>query len=552
MIVLSSKKYIRYILAKTPIILIFLNWIISRRFFRDVFGNRLDKDTQTRLNKVFSNNLGDGRSGDVMFIGGNWLEAVLLQSFILKSFEAAGFNPIVIGGETKLWLYRMLGIRKHTSLYGNSPLNRKRQAKKLLSNISNESDLLQITWKGIRCGRYTASTAIRELRVGTLDLKDPKTINVLEIILENSLILAEGSQEILDKVSPKAAVFTDRGYSGEGELFEACLNREVPCYTFNAGYKNDILILKRYTGENQDTHPTSLSKSSWQKLIDMNWDLSLSKKLKTELENIYETGQWYPSAGTQIGKQKRNLSELRDSLSLNPDKKTAVIFSHVLWDATFFWGNDLFANYEEWFVETIKLACQNTNINWLIKIHPANVIKNSRDGVKSEISELTSIKQHIGKLPNHVKIIDADTNISTWSLYEIMDYCLTVRGTVGIESALLGKIVLTAGTGRYDRLGFTVDCDTRDEYINTIKNLENLNSSREKTQNLAERFAYGLFMCRPLHLKTIKMKYLQDRNATLTIKITPETEEELKEMEDISQTAQWIKSGAEDFFHCSN
>jgi hypothetical protein len=46
-----------------------------------------------------------------------------------------------------------------------------------------------------------------------------------------------------------------------------------------------------------------------------------------------------------------------------------------------------------------------------------------------------------------------------------MDYCLTVHGTAGIEAARLGITVLTTGTGRYDRRGFTSDSDSREEYL---------------------------------------------------------------------------------------
>ena len=49
---------------------------------------------------------------------------------------------------------------------------------------------------------------------------------------------------------------------------------------------------------------------------------------------------------------------------------------------TFFYGTDLFGSYEEWFVETMKIACANPHVNWIVKIHPANIVKNVRDGVR--------------------------------------------------------------------------------------------------------------------------------------------------------------------------
>jgi hypothetical protein len=50
-----------------------------------------------------------------------------------------------------------------------------------------------------------------------------------------------------------------------------------------------------------------------------------------------------------------------------------VVFSQVLWDANLFYGEDLFEDAGEWFVETVRVACANSAMNWLIKLHPANV-----------------------------------------------------------------------------------------------------------------------------------------------------------------------------------
>ena len=81
-----------------------------------------------------------------------------------------------------------------------------------------------------------------------------------------------------------------------------------------------------------------------------------------------------------------------------------------------------------------------------------------------------------------------------------MDYCLTVRGTIGIEAASFGIRVLTAGTGRYDHRGFTTDSETRETYLARIAAIETLPRLSAAEQELAERFAYGAFMLRPFAL----------------------------------------------------
>ena len=52
--------------------------------------------------------------------------------------------------------------------------------------------------------------------------------------------------------------------------------------------------------------------------------------------------------------------ELTTELGLDPAKPNAVLFSHILWDANLFYGDDLFEDQEEWLIETIRSAAANS------------------------------------------------------------------------------------------------------------------------------------------------------------------------------------------------
>ena len=59
--------------------------------------------------------------------------------------------------------------------------------------------------------------------------------------------------------------------------------------------------------------------------------------------------------------------------NLDPNKKIAVLFSHIFWDGTFY-GEDLFIDYEDWFRETLKVMIKK-DVNWIIKVHQAKCSK---------------------------------------------------------------------------------------------------------------------------------------------------------------------------------
>ena len=88
---------------------------------------------------------------------------------------------------------------------------------------------------------------------------------------------------------------------------------------------------------------------------------------------------------------------------------------------------------------------------------------------------------------------------------EVTDYCLTVRGTIGIEMPCFGIPVFTAGTGRYSGFGFTIDSSTREEYLDKLRCMQDFPRLSPEQTELAKKYAYALFKLRPCAFKTFEM-----------------------------------------------
>jgi hypothetical protein len=142
-----------------------------------------------------------------------------------------------------------------------------------------------------------------------------------------------------------------------------------------------------------------------------------------------------------------------------------------------------------------------------------------------------------------VTLVYPDTQLNTYSLFQVADYAVTVRGTVGIESGLFGIPVVTAGTGRYDRRGFTLDSSSRDEYLHKLATLETYPSLSAGQIELAERYAYGVFLGRPLTLSSISLAYERDGKATPKVKVHNRTREEWLSAPDMLKLSAWIADG---------
>lgn len=495
---------------------------------------------------------GSGKLKKVLFMGMGRVRFIAQEAVVRKAFEMAGYRPIVLISQDRLIIkaYGLLGSNDlaflDTYLSG-----RRLDGADLLTESSTLDELTSLSVNGVRCGKYAASTLMRKTRSGSFDFSDDGTRRELIKALNRSLEVTAAAEALINDIAPDVLVLVDRGYSPSGELFDTCVQYNIPVITWNAAHKNNTLMLKRYTADNRDVHPSSLSNKSWEKLKTMQWTPSHWETLKLELVTCYDTGEWYSEVGTQFNTTNLSEAQLIERLGIDANKKTAVIFPHIFWDATFFWGSDLFENYEEWFIETVKAACANDRLNWIIKVHPANLVKDRRDGVSGEHSELAAIRRVVGELPlpPHVKLLPADTDISTLSLYSIMDLCVTVRGTVGIEAACFGIPVVTAGTGRFDRMGFTLDPDSKQEYLARLESADAVQPLDAHQTELARRYAYGILMQRPVALQMVNMKYRASETADLDIEFRARTIAELTASEDIRSIADWITGGGEDYLN---
>jgi hypothetical protein len=453
---------------------------------------------------------------------------------LIKALQFADFEPVVLffrkESSSLKEYYELTGIREFhlwsdfTDPSGLTPTDvdplSLAAAETTVAQNGSMQEVLGFEHGGARVGKIATATALRQLRTGTLDLRSDQFRRTLVRQLAIAMMSAETAQRILQRVRPSFVVFVDTEYTPKGELFDNCIESRIEAIAYDAAHKSNALMLKRYSHENRDEHAWSLSRESWQRLLNIEWTDAHRDQLQQEIYRAYASGDWYSTVGTQFNKQFMTVEAIREELRLDPEKKTACIFPHILWDGAFFWGKNLFPSFEEWLIETVRAACANDKVNWVIKIHPAHVGKAAQEGFGGEPAELVSLRQHVGKLPAHVSLILPESKISTYSLLEVMDYCLTVRGTVGIEAARMGIPVLTPGTGRYTHRGFTIDTDSREQFFERVAHIQEIPRLSKAQRELAERYAYGLFVLRPLALETFTFEYLKNGDEAGACKIT--------------------------------
>ena len=487
---------------------------------------------------------------------GNWIAAMKQEGLLVKGAQLQGLQPIIVTNRGA-WVnryYRLFGVDDFVYLEDYVSRARKnvvmQEAKEALKHMQSFDDLMAYQYHGIPIGNYVASSFVRQKYTGTIDIGDPTIKQQLLSYLLHSMEYVHAATLIYDQYQPEATLFMERGYTPYGEFFNIALQRELNTVQWCGSHREDALTLKRYSLQNVDHHPGALSQKTWDLLLRLRWTPRHEKRLHEELSTQYASGKWFSEVGTQFGTQIFEREKVQRILQLDPSKKTAVIFSHIFWDATFFWGEDLFTDYREWFMAMVKVACSNSQLNWVLKLHPANVVKLIRDGYTGELVEKAAIREAVGTLPPHVKLLEPSSPISTYSLFSVMDYCFTVRGTIGIEAASFGIPVFTAGTGRYDGHGFTNDSLTREEYLQKMSHIHEYPPLSGAQRELAQKFAYGTFILRPFDLKSIQNTYRRDKKATLDVTYLFRSPDDLLHAEDVNAFGQWlVHSRDEDYYN---
>ncbi len=364
------------------------------------------------------------------------------------------------------------------------------------------------TWRfrGYQAGNHVLSSVIRLTFEADPDLAVPATRELTRSVLHDVLVAYLRADRLLDRVDPMVLLVEEANYSLQGPLVDVAVARGIDVVHTVSIWRDDALWSKRITPATRRTEPKSVDAVTLDELEREPWGPQQDAELDLEMTQRYGS-TWALGGQFQADTKEFSADDLRTMLDLDPTKPTAVIFSHVLWDASLFFGDDLFLNYGDWLAHAIEAAAANPNVNWVIKAHPANVFRERHGDVAGESREVALARQVLPELPAHVKLLLPDTEVSTLSLYQFADYGLTVRGTPGLEMASFGKAVLTAGTGHYSGLGFTHDSASIADYLALLARIEQLPPLDGDQTRRARRYLHALFRLRPWSVRSVDMTF---------------------------------------------
>ena len=348
-----------------------------------------------------------------------------------------------------------------------------------------------LCYRDINLGKNARSSVYRYLQGYELGCNE----EVVRQYAFTALVMAAAASTAMDRISPSRIFITDVASVDWGPAFRTAFSRKLPVTTWAESYLRCHFLYRHIEDENS-MHFHGMSQNAWDKCNNGSVQPNELERLKKYLENRYEKRVGFNPEG--LAGYDGDIPRLREKYSLAPEKPVWGIMPHVNWDNVFDYSPMLYPTFDEWMIDTIRIISSISDVNWLIKIHPAEAWGNPESGVER------LIERHFPSLPDNVRVIPAKEILSPLEFYELVDGGVTVYGTPGLELSLLGKPVILAGTSYYGGKGFTHDASSIDEYRQLLGKAKSLELLSEEQRLLAQKYAYCLYIQRQVPLPVVK------------------------------------------------
>jgi hypothetical protein len=243
-------------------------------------------------------------------------------------------------------------------------------------------------------------------------------------------------------------------------LLQVCKEHGIPCVTTEVSERDNTLHF-------------AVDKAVWDLDIEGLWAADEPHRLSAERAQRVQALRASRAApvaanGQVVRFQSADVQEasrMRAQLRLDAGRKLALLCSNVVWDSAVLGKGRTHATMKEWLIDTIAWFAKCPGWQLVIRTHPHEEVWGSNEPVNR------SIRQAYPHLPENVRVVNPSDPINTYSLLPLADLGLVFSTTVGLEMAMEGLTVVTAGRVHYAERGFTIDPSSREQYYEELARL---------------------------------------------------------------------------------
>jgi hypothetical protein len=357
-----------------------------------------------------------------------------------------------------------------------------------------------LSYEGVQLGKSTRSAIFRYLR-GEEPTGHEQAVREYAF---SALICAAASARALETISPSRLFLSHGVYVDWGPALQTALARDVPV----AGWKPSYLYAHFYFRHIDDGVRLGfhrLTSAAWEERKASPLTTVEEARLDEFIQHRYEDNASFDLQSVKPKVYRGEIENVRQSYTPKGDKPVWGIMCHINWDSVKDYSPMAFDSFNDWILTTVGEIVNIPQVHWLVKIHPVEA------NYKGLMGMHYLIDQHFPTLPPHVKVIPAEENLNPLEFFQLIDGCVSVYGTSGLELALQGKPVILAGDAHYGGKGFTYEGLIPKAYINLLHQAASFSRLSGEQVALARRYAYSYFIQREVPLSVLDQSHVNSK-----------------------------------------
>jgi hypothetical protein len=362
-----------------------------------------------------------------------------------------------------------------------------------LVSESTLEECVAYTYRDIKVGEQARASTLRSMLRGTLDPDNEEHLWRLRRYLLAAIYVAELSYRLLKDVKPTGVIMPHGVYVTHGTLAAVANKLGIHVVVRGLTLRSSTIMLSH--GETY--HRTVLKEptSTWDRLV---LTPEQSKLIDEYLDSKRTGGKdWISVHPRPIESQQAIMSELK----LNPKLPIVALYTNVIWDAQLRYTENAFTSLLDWLFVTTEHFSQRKDAQLVVRIHPGEV-KSTRSTRQPILGE---IQKRFPTLPDNVKIIPPESDLSTYTLADMSVAGLVYGTKLAMELGTRPQPVIIAGESYCRGKGFSYDVSSTEEYLNILDRILTLPRNTPEMMARARLFAYHFYFRRMFVLPQVRV-----------------------------------------------
>lgn len=289
-----------------------------------------------------------------------------------------------------------------------------------------------------------------------VDMNDPSDRALYDLRIQRNTFAAQAALEWMRANKPDVVLIPNGLILEMGVVFRVARHLGIDAVTYEFNDQREQIWLAQNS---------SIMQQETDYLVEARCHLPVTDAMferVADLENARRGARvWGKSKRLWQYVSSQGAETTRKALGLD-SRPVVMLAANVLGDSLTL-GRDIFASsMTEWITRTVQYFAKRKDVQLVIRVHPGEKL------VPQAKSMATVVREALSELPDHIHVIGALDPINTYDLIEIADVGLAYTTTVGLETAMNGRPVISCGQTHYRGRGFTLDVNTWDEYFSTL------------------------------------------------------------------------------------